>query len=173
VRIFLVGLPGAGKSTFGKRLSKYLNLEFYDLDQVIESQAHTSISQIFSSEGEHHFREIERKALKNFIESNEEYLLATGGGTPCFFDQMNVMIGTGLTVYLDVSIETIVERVNRNDKRPLLKGENAKNTVSRLHSQRHQYYSKADLVLKEEDLKENTIELAMLEIKKAAFSRFH
>ena len=87
VRIFLIGYMGTGKTTAGREIAKVLNLTFYDLDHYIEARFQKTISQIFEQEGEDKFREIESSMLKEVGEF-ENVVIATGGGTPCFFDNM-------------------------------------------------------------------------------------
>ena len=85
MKFFLVGMPGCGKSTFGRRLSKSTGYKLIDLDIEIVSYAGKTISDIFESEGEERFREVESRLLKNLTCENEDFIMATGGGAPCFF----------------------------------------------------------------------------------------
>lgn len=169
-KIFLVGLPGAGKSTLGKELARTLHLDFFDLDALIEEAQERSISKIFEMEGEQAFREIEHNTLVDFTVNREDFLLATGGGTPCFYDHMEFMNQVGLTVFLDPPREVIVDRVRKNRDRPLLEGQDPTKKISDLYSTRLPFYSKAQLKVDTSGLSlEETIET----IKKAAESRFH
>ena len=119
--IFLIGLPGSGKSTFGKSLASALNLNHVDLDQLIESKNNKSINALFEIHGEAYFREIERNALQELLDKSSTDILSCGGGTPCFYDNMSRMNAAGLTVFLDIPVATIVKRVATNHDRPLLK----------------------------------------------------
>ena len=101
-RIFLIGYMGVGKTTLGKALADRTGLSFIDLDLFIEGRYRKTIRQIFEAEGEEAFREIERKALHEVAEF-EDIILSTGGGTPCFFDNMTYMNSVGTTVYLKAS----------------------------------------------------------------------
>ena len=106
-RVFLVGYMGAGKTTVGKELAKLAGLSFIDLDYYIEGRYHKAVSQIFAERGEEAFREIERNMLHEVAEF-EDVLISTGGGAPCFFDNMEFMNASGTTVYLKVSVEELV-----------------------------------------------------------------
>ncbi len=107
-RVFLVGYMGAGKTTVGKELAKLAGLSFIDLDYYIEGRYHKAVSQIFAERGEEAFREIERNMLHEVAEF-EDVLISTGGGAPCFFDNMEFMNASGTTVYLKVSVEELAE----------------------------------------------------------------
>ncbi len=109
-RIFLIGYMGVGKTTLGKALADRTGLSFIDLDLFIEGRYRKTIRQIFEAEGEEAFREIERKALHEVAEF-EDIVLSTGGGTPCFFDNMAYMNRVGTTVYLKASPEALTERI--------------------------------------------------------------
>lgn len=120
-RIFLIGYMGAGKTTAGKELASVLNLEFVDLDLYIQSRLHKTINQLFEEHGENGFREIENKLLKE-VADFENVVISTGGGAPCFFDNMEHMNNSGKTIYLQASPQILSDRLNLNkDKRPLLK----------------------------------------------------
>ena len=121
-RVFLVGYMGAGKTTVGKELAKLAGLSFIDLDYYIEGRYHKAVSQIFAERGEEAFREIERNMLHEVAEF-EDVLISTGGGAPCFFDNMEFMNASGTTVYLKVSVEELAKRLELcKHTRPVLKG---------------------------------------------------
>lgn len=112
---------GSGKTTLAPRLAKKIGVPNYDLDAIIETDTHQTISSLFASEGEQKFRERERNTLKKFISENENFILATGGGTPCFGDLMDLMNSSGITVYLELSPKTLAQRIiPGKNKRPLL-----------------------------------------------------
>ena len=120
-RVFLVGYMGAGKTTVGKELAKLAGLSFIDLDYYIEGRYHKAVSQIFAERGEEAFREIERNMLHEVAEF-EDVLISTGGGAPCFFDNMEFMNASGTTVYLKVSVEELAKRLELcKHTRPVLK----------------------------------------------------
>jgi shikimate kinase len=123
-KIFLIGYMGAGKTTIGKRLAQALNLQFIDLDLFIENRHRKKVSELFAAKGESGFREIERNALRE-VGQFENVIISTGGGTPCFFDNMQVMNEIGQTIYLKHSAEELATRLiksNRKSTRPLLNG---------------------------------------------------
>ena len=128
MKIFLIGLPGSGKSTLGKRLARALRLPFVDLDAVIEAAAGQPIHTIFTEQGEEVFRGQEQEALHQVIAQHASFVLATGGGTPCFYDNMPVMNRLGITLYLDIPIAVIAQRMQgaQVTNRPLLHGMNTK-----------------------------------------------
>ena len=101
IRIFLTGYMGAGKTTLGKAFARELNVPFIDLDWYIEERFHKSIRELFAERGEASFRELERSMLHEVSEF-EDVIVSTGGGTPCFFDNMDYMNRHGQTVFLDV-----------------------------------------------------------------------
>lgn len=148
-RIFLIGYMGAGKTTAGKELANILNLDFIDLDLYIESRYHKSINQIFTEHGESKFREIESKLLKE-VSDFENTVISTGGGTPCFFDNMQHMNNCGTTLYLKSSTKTLADRLFLNkDKRPLLKDKTEEELfifVDENLAKREPFYSQAKLI---------------------------
>ncbi|HOR39786.1 MAG TPA: shikimate kinase, partial [Paludibacteraceae bacterium] len=97
-RIFLIGYMGAGKTTIGEQLAERLGYKFLDMDHVIEEKMQQSVSQIFSEKGEEEFRRLERECLEE-ISTEQNVVVATGGGAPCFYDNMERMNAYGLTVY--------------------------------------------------------------------------
>lgn len=124
IRIILIGYMGAGKTTLGKVLAQELQIQFYDLDWYIEERYHKTIAQIFAERGEEGFREIERNMLHEAAEF-ENVVLACGGGTPCFFDNMAYMNQQAQTVYLKATPEVLVQHLRMGKtERPLLKGKN-------------------------------------------------
>lgn len=120
--IVLVGYMCAGKTTVGKALAKELGRTFYDLDWYIEERFHKKVPQIFAEEGEAHFRDLERRMLHEVAEF-ENIVLSCGGGTPCFFDNMDYMNSVAETFYLKASPDTLCRHVAvSRGERPLLKG---------------------------------------------------
>lgn len=145
-RIILVGYMGAGKTTLGRALAKELKLGFVDLDIYIEERYHKTISQLFAEKGEEEFRRIEQRMLHEVAEF-EDVIISTGGGTPCFFDNIDYMNRQGTTIYLQVPIERLFIRLCiARSKRPLLKDKNDEELRLFIEEQlekRHAFYSKA------------------------------
>ena len=147
-KYFLLGMPSSGKSTVGKLLAAQLGVKFIDLDKVIVNKTGMNIPDIFEQKGEDHFRELERKYLNEIIGAEENFVLATGGGAPCFFDNMEVMNKAGVTIFLDLPIKDLYEKLSKKGtrKRPLLKdfSENALyEELMKKYMERKPYYEKA------------------------------
>lgn len=155
-KIVLVGMPGSGKSTLGKSLAVKLNWAFYDLDDLIEAKAGKAISEIFSSKGEGYFRKLETEVLEEVLDKKETFVLATGGGTPCFNENMDLINKKGVSVYLDVPLNNILDRLTNTQVaiRPLFASLDTPQIILKLkdmHSQRNAYYEKAKIKLRGED----------------------
>lgn len=148
-RIFMIGYMGSGKTTIGKRLAKSLSLSFVDLDAYIEMKYRKTVPAIFEESGEEGFRKIESQVLKEVSEF-EDVVISTGGGTPCSFDNMEVMNGAGLTVYLDAHPEDLADHLLLSKTvRPLIAGKSREELVPFIThhlSQREQFYRKAQLI---------------------------
>ena len=119
-KIFLVGMMGSGKSYWTKKIAKWIKSAGYDLDDLIEMNEERTIAEIFSEDGEDQFRKIEAKILRWFKEK-KKFVLATGGGTPCFQDNMSWMKKEGVVIWLDESVEVLVKRlIEEKAQRPLI-----------------------------------------------------
>jgi shikimate kinase len=155
MKIFLIGFMGAGKSTFGKKLAAAMGYGFFDLDQEFEKRSGGSAADFISSNGESAFREMESVCLKS-AHWAENSVIATGGGTPCFFDNLEWMKKNGLTIYLNVPEGVLMQRLSASPgQRPILgnrEGEELKQHISRLLAGRKSYYEQADLTINREDL---------------------
>ncbi len=121
-KIFLIGFMGSGKSTVGKYAANANRLTFIDLDEYLEEKLKMTIPEIFDRYHEAGFRERERQILEEIIALDDnDYLISTGGGTPCFFDNMELMNRSGVTIYLDLSVERLANRLAKSkSKRPLV-----------------------------------------------------
>lgn len=122
MRIYIIGFPGSGKSTFGRQLAEYLGMPFIDLDCKIVAQEKMSINEIFKREGgESYFRKVEKEILESSIANSRKFVMATGGGTPCFHNNINIMNTTGITIFLDVAKPILFERLlQESTHRPLI-----------------------------------------------------
>lgn len=145
-RILLTGYMGAGKTTLGRALATKLGLTFIDLDCYIEERFRKTIPQIFAEKGEEGFRDIERRMLHEVAEF-EDIIISTGGGTPCFFDNIDYMNSKGITVYLQVSVERLFIRLSiARKQRPLIKDKNdeeLREFIAQQLAKREPFYSKA------------------------------
>ena len=154
-RVFLIGYMGSGKPTLGKAYSAATGLQFVDLDWYIEERMHKSISDLFAERGEDGFRLLEQMMLHEAGEF-ENVLIACGGGTPCFFDNMDYMNHTGETVFLDVCPEVLFRRLKiAKAKRPLLANktdEELMQVITSALEKRLPYYSKAKWRFNAEEL---------------------
>ncbi len=155
MRVFLFGFMGSGKTTVGKQLAKRMKLTFIDLDHYIETNNGKTIKYLFEAYGESHFREIEQNALSEVIRQND-FVLATGGGTPCFYDNIEVMNSKGVTVFLELDKQTLVHRLmNAKIHRPLIWGkteEELREYIEVTLNQRNPYYQKAQIFADGKDI---------------------
>ena len=149
-RIILIGYMGSGKTTVGKALSKETGMMFYDLDWYIESRMRKTVSQIFAEKGEESFRKIEYNMLHEVAEF-EDVIISCGGGTPCFFDNMDYLNQQGDVVYLKATPETLHKHLlMAKIERPLLKGKNTEELIAYITEhleQREPFYQKARYTL--------------------------
>lgn len=145
-RILIIGYMGAGKTTLGKVLAKDLGLPFYDLDWYIESRMMKTVPQLFAERGEEGFRKVEHNMLHEVAEF-EDVVISCGGGTPCFYDNMEYMNAQGDTVYLKASPEVLYAHLQMGKvERPLLKNKTREEMQAFIQEQlaeREKYYTKA------------------------------
>ena len=121
MKVFLLGYMASGKTTVGRKLAKELKLDFIDLDAYIEAQEKKRVSEIFNEGGEALFRGVEMKCLKELINLEPDALISTGGGTPCYYDNIKDMNQAGLTVYLEMDAKSLTYRLmNAKGDRPLV-----------------------------------------------------
>jgi len=149
-RIILIGYMGSGKTTVGRALSKETGMMFYDLDWYIESRMHTTVSKLFSERGEEAFRKIEYNMLHEVAEF-EDVIISCGGGTPCFFDNIDYLNQQGDVVYLKATPETLYKHLlMAKIERPLLKDKTPDELIAYIteHLQeRKPFYEKARYTL--------------------------
>ncbi|MGI9137918.1 MAG: shikimate kinase [Sediminibacterium sp.] len=146
-KIFLIGLMGSGKSYWVKKMSKWIHSAGYDLDALIEMNEEKTIAEIFAEDGEEYFRKTETKLLKWFKEK-KKYVLATGGGTPCFNENMQWMKREGIVIWLDETVEVLAQRlIQEKAHRPLIAKLNEQQIVAFLQEQlvhRLSFYQQAN-----------------------------
>lgn len=157
--IFLIGMPAAGKTYWGNKIAAAFSLPFTDLDSFIEEREGLPITEIFSVQGEASFREKEKTALQELIKGDKKQVIACGGGTPGYTDNMQLMKQAGCTVYLDVDLSTLLHRLQSTDNtRPLLQSADPAATMNNLLQTRKPFYEQADYVLKETALSLDSFE---------------
>ncbi len=146
IRIFLIGYMGAGKTTLGRAFAREMNVSFIDLDWYIEERFHKSVRELFTHRGEASFRELERNMLHEVGEF-EDVVISTGGGTPCFFDNMEYMNACGQTVFLEVHPDVLFRRLRvATSQRPVLQGktdEELRAFIAQALQERARYYAQA------------------------------
>jgi len=140
--IVLVGMMGVGKSTVGRKLAAALGLPFADADDEIATAAQMSINEIFEHFGEDHFRDGERRVIARLLEGGRG-VVATGGGAFVQEDTRQLILDKGIAVWLDCDVDTLVERLKRTNKRPLLRGGNVREIVTRMKTEREGAYAQA------------------------------
>lgn len=154
--ITLIGMPASGKSFLGKKLANQLDWAFIDLDSEIEKQEHKTIPMIFEEQGETYFRKAEQKALQGVLRK-ENLVIATGGGTPCFFDNLEQLKKRSQCVFLNVKLKTLLERTLINPKQRPLFGQSSEEEIEKkillLYKKRISFYQKADLIVNLTDQK--------------------
>jgi shikimate kinase len=154
-KIFLIGFMGCGKSKLGKATALKLEVSFLDLDTLIETINHQSIPQLFENLGEEGFRIKEKEALQQSVMANNA-IIATGGGAPCFFDNMDWMNNNGVTIFIDTPVNVLADRlINAKVERPLVKGksyEELLDFIATKLNERRPFYEQAQIVIKEGDL---------------------
>ena len=175
VRVFLCGYMGSGKTTLGKSLASTMNLTFIDLDNFIESRQHKTVKEIFAEVGESGFRDIERKSLIE-VSEYEDVIISLGGGTPCFFDNMDIVNAAGVSVYLKPSEDVLLARlIMGKHKRPLLADKSDDEILGVIREQlawREPYYLKSKITFEashlecKEDIHLNAEKLAAMILEK-------
>lgn len=161
-KIFLIGFMGVGKSYWGSRLSNALNYPFIDLDsEVSRAAGGRTITEIFEQSGEEHFRSVESEILRKYTTSASSFVMACGGGTPCFLNNLDLMKSVGLTLWLQADpVELLGRLLAEKDKRPLLKNLSAdqlESYILRKLADRRLYYQQAHRSVWESQLQEHQL----------------
>ncbi|MBO9670213.1 MAG: shikimate kinase [Sphingobium sp.] len=148
--LVLVGLMGVGKSTIGRRLAARLGLPFVDADEEIERAAGMTIQEIFDRHGEAAFRDGERRVIARLIDGSPK-VIATGGGAFVNAQTRTLILGKATAIWLDADIDVLVGRVSRRDGRPLLKGKDPREVLTRLAAERSPFYEQAPIRVRSTD----------------------
>jgi shikimate kinase len=163
MKIFFIGFMGSGKTHWGKQLSEKLRLPFFDLDEQITTHEGKSIPEIFADNGEEYFRLLEKDILHILTESHENFVMACGGGTPCYYNNIDYMNHSGTTIWINTSIDVLFQRlIKEKQQRPLIKNlsnEQVRGFIIKKFSDRKIYYEQADLIIDEDPVRlENLVE---------------
>lgn len=160
-KIFLIGFMGCGKTHWGRLLSQHLHLPFFDLDEKIAEKEGKSINAIFSEQGEEYFRLAEKETLYMLTESHDDFIMACGGGTPCYFNNIDYMNRNGKTIWINCSVNCLHSRlIKEKNKRPLIKdltSEQLKAFIVKKFGDRRIYYQQAAVILNEDELTLDTL----------------
>lgn len=150
--IVLVGMMGVGKSTVGRKLASVLDLGFTDADDEIVEAANMTIAEVFDRFGEEHFRDGERRVIARLLdESTQPSVIATGGGAFVQDETRALILERGIAVWLDAGVDTLVERVGRNKRRPLLRTGDIPAKVAAMKSEREAFYSRAPIHIRSDE----------------------
>lgn len=154
MRIYLVGYMGCGKSTIGRKIGNLLGISFIDLDKYIEERYFKSVPAIFADEGESRFREKERISLLE-VSQFEDVVVGTGGGTPCFYDNMEIMNNNGITVYIAPDTDVIASRlIKSRTERPLIVDKSRDELIQFINNallKRAPFYEKSKIIIRGEN----------------------
>lgn len=139
---------GCGKSFLSKKLSKVLTIDYFDLDNLVELKEKLTIIEIFEKKGESYFREIENLELNNLIKKNNKSIVATGGGTPCFLNNMKLMNKYGITIYLKKKPDLLFKSLlNSKKERPVFNSFKSKSEFFNNFKQREKFYNKSKIII--------------------------
>lgn len=156
MKIFLIGFMACGKSHWGKQLGEKMQLPFFDLDEKIVEREGKEITEIFAELGEEYFRMLEKDVLHLLVENHDTFVMACGGGTPCFFNNIDYMKKQGTVVWINCSTECLHQRlVDEKDKRPLIRSipdAELKHYIIRKLADRRIFYQQAHVILNEEEM---------------------
>jgi shikimate kinase len=166
MRIYLIGFMGSGKTALGQKLAGLLQYQFIDLDEVFERQYKITIFDFFHKYGEDVFRKLEQKVLRESINMTD-VVISTGGGTPCFFDNMDFINQHGVSVFLSLPMAVTLERLRHSRKpRPLLEDKNSEELVSHLAQLmeiRLPFYQQAHLTIEEQSMQSDLLAVKVVD----------
>lgn len=150
LRVYIIGMPGTGKTHFGRLLSQSLKMQFFDLDEMLEKKEHASIRQIVADKGEPYFRAEEHLMLKKTLNFNN-CVISCGGGTPLHYNNIDIMKANGIVIWLNTDLQIIKRRIAQNStRRPLFLGMSEAEILEKLsvlYENRRKTYAKADIFI--------------------------
>ncbi|HLG40872.1 MAG TPA: shikimate kinase [Chitinophagaceae bacterium] len=156
MKIYLIGFMGSGKTYWGRQLSDKLSIPFFDMDEQVVRSEGKSINEIFEIYGEEYFRLKEKGILTSITEANRTFVMACGGGSPCYFNNIDYMNQAGTTVWLNTPMNVLFQRLlKEKDKRPLLKGltdDQMKSFIIKKFADRKIYYEQAEVMIDDEEI---------------------
>src|SRR5215471_3710785 len=156
MKIYLIGFMGAGKSYWGHQLSQKLNIPFFDMDEQIIISEGKSINEIFEKFGEEYFRLKEKGILHLITETHSSFVMACGGGSPCYFNNIDYMNQSGTTVWLNIPMNALFQRLmQEKDKRPLVKdlsSDQLRSYIIKKFADRKIYYEQAEVIIDDEEI---------------------
>lgn len=156
MKIFLIGFMGSGKTHWGKELSQKMDIPFFDLDEKIEEHEGKSIVQIFAEDGEEYFRLLEKDVLHLLTENHETFVMACGGGTPCFFNNIDYLKKAGTVIWINTSVDCLYNRlIEEKEKRPLIRSisnEELRTYIIKKYSDRKIFYQQATVTVCEDNV---------------------
>jgi shikimate kinase len=161
MKIFFIGFMGTGKTHSGRQLSEKLGIPFFDLDEEIVAHDGKTINEIFATDGEEYFRLLEKDVLHIITEYHESFVMACGGGTPCYYNNIDYMNKEGISIWLNTPLDTLYKRLmNEKEKRPLIKdltNAQLRGYIAKKFADRKIYYEQAGIVIDEEPVQLETI----------------
>jgi shikimate kinase len=161
MRIFLIGFMGCGKTYWGRQLSQKLAVPFFDLDEKIFEQTGKSIPALFNEEGEEAFRRLEKESLHLITESHETFVMATGGGTPCYFNTIDYLKRKGTVAWINCSVDCLHQRLlKEKEQRPLIADvpdSELSAFIARKYANRKIFYQQAHITLSGDELTLETL----------------
>ena len=156
-KIFLLGFMGCGKTTLGKGLAHKIHQKFIDLDEEIEKQTQKSIAALFENEGESYFRKVENELLNKFCTNNESFVMALGGGTPCFYNNMELINQSGVSIYINYNAGILASRLFKaKTARPLVVGKNEEELkifIKNILLERELFYNQSQFTIQKDNVK--------------------
>jgi len=154
MKVFLIGFMGSGKTYWGRLLSQKLSIPFFDLDEQVTTHAGKTIPELFAEQGEEQFRLMEKDLLHIITESHDSFVMACGGGSPCFFNNIDYMNRAGTTIWINTPLETLFKRlVDEKVQRPLIRDlsdDQLKGFIIKKFADRKIYYEQADVIVDDE-----------------------